>query len=71
MAEQLRSFQAEIADKKAGARTPSFREFKLCGVPDFFGVKVPNVVGSLQMWDLCPAYRGTERETGGRRLPER
>ena len=41
MEEQLRSFRAEIVAGQIGTRTPSFREFKACGVSDFFGVKDP------------------------------
>ena len=41
MEEQLRSFRAEIVAGQVGAQTPSFREFKACRAPDFFGVKDP------------------------------
>ena len=43
MEERLRLFRAEIAVGQIGARTPSFREFKACGAPKFFGVKDPIV----------------------------
>ena len=41
MEEQVRSFRSEIAAGQIGTQTPSFREFKVCGVPEFFGVKDP------------------------------
>lgn len=39
--ERLGDFWAEIAAVQLGAWTLSFREFKACGAPEFFGVKDP------------------------------
>ena len=38
MDEWLRTFRDDIVARQIGARTPSFREFKDCGAPNFFRV---------------------------------
>ena len=35
--ESIGAFRAEIMVGQLGAQTPSFREFKACGAPEFFG----------------------------------
>ena len=80
MEERLRSFRAEIAASRIGTRSPSYREFKACGVPEFFGVKdlitshrwITDMENSMrrQRWDSNLSYLGAELRTGGRRLFE-
>ena len=41
MEERLRSFTAELAAGQVGVRTPSFREFKAYGAPEFFTARDP------------------------------
>ena len=41
MNERHKTFRAEIVVGQIGARAPSFREFKACVAPEFFGAKDP------------------------------
>ena len=43
MEERLKAFRVEITAGQVGAQTPSFREFKACGAPKFFGDRGPIV----------------------------
>ena len=61
MEERLRAFRADISAGQGGARTPSFREFKACGAPEFSGVRDPIVsrrwvadIENAQRTSSCP-----------------
>ena len=61
MEERLRAFRADISAGQGGARTPSFREFKACGAPEFSGVRDPIVsrrwvadIENAQCMSSCP-----------------
>ena len=41
MDERISLLRADIVEGHIRARTPSFREFKACGAPEFFGAKDP------------------------------
>ena len=43
MEQRLGSFRVEMTMGQIGARTPSFRESKACGAPEFFGARDPIV----------------------------
>ena len=40
---RLRDFRSDMAHSQSGTRTLSFKDFRGCGAPDFFGVKEPIV----------------------------
>ena len=53
MEDRLRIFRTDLAASHPGARTLSFKDFRGCGAPDFFGVKDPIVARQWIVYIEC------------------
>ena len=71
MEDRLRAFRSVMTSSQSGAHTLSFKDFRGCGAPDFFGVNDPIIakwwianIESAQLTRFCPKGSKVRFATG-------